>query len=494
MSGTIHLHSGNIIIDPANEQFARTITIFNGLVWEVDKDPPSSATMIDLQGQTSVPGLIDSHIHLLLGINGVGEVDLSECSCREEFESSMHGAAKTLEDNEWIIASGWSEETLGDYPSIDWLDCVGDIPSLCWRTDLHSALVNKALLAKLNIEQLSNMVGGELSNDGIIKETALWEGVCPFIPEATYEQTRHRLHKCVRALHANGITMVGTMEHAQDIDEFLWSVRHELGLRIRAMLLDDPTPELFEYWGSSNSDPFLSVTGFKTFIDGSLGSRTAKMYEPYCNSNNSGMLVAHAAEGELDNWVQKVSGAGFSPVMHAIGDKAVGLALASLRGVGTNSISRIEHAQFISEKDLQGIEGLLFGVQPLHKKTDDAIALHEVGKNRTKLLHNWRRMLDFGAKLSFGSDWPVAPHLPLEAMAIAIKSGLTPIEALIATTTDSAASLSEPLAGKLTLGCFGDITVLNCNPLDCDWQCQTPSVTMTIVSGEIKYRQEHIYA
>ena len=151
-------------------------------------------------------------------------------------------------------------------------------------------------------------------------------------------------------------------------------------------------------------------------------------------------------------------------------------------------MSRIEHAQFISFEDMQLISGHWFGVQPLHKKDDDSIAPKAVGTTRSSTLHNWRGMLDAGAKLSFGSDWPIAPHTPINAIAAAIKHGLTPKEALVATTSDSADSLREPRAGRLVVGSFADATLLDCNPLTLDWQAKTPVVTMTIVQGTIQFQ------
>jgi hypothetical protein len=99
-------------------------------------------------------------------------------------------------------------------------------------------------------------------------------------------------------------------------------------------------------------------------------------------------------------------------------------------------------------------------------------------------------MLDGGARLSFGSDWPIAPHSPIKAMSAAILNGITPKEALVATTADAADSLREPLAGRLNIGCFADATLLDMNPLTCDWQKEMPAVIMTIVDGAIQFEQE----
>jgi len=278
------------------------------------------------------------------------------------------------------------------------------------------------------------------------------------------------------------------MEDVQDVEDYLYPMRHELGLRMRIMSLNEPTNKNFARCKVFHDDPVLSVTGFKTFIDGTLGSRTAKMYQPYADDESAGVLVEHALSGTLDQWVQDVTHATYAPVMHAIGDEAVGIALRSIQKIDSELTPRIEHAQFISVEDMQLISGRWFGVQPLHKKDDDSIAPEAVGTPRASTLHNWRGMLDAGAKLSFGSDWPIAPHTPISAIAAAIEQGLTPKEALVATTSDAADSLREPRAGRLVVGSFADATLLDCNPLTLDWQAKTPVVTMTIVEGAIQFQ------
>jgi predicted amidohydrolase YtcJ len=200
------------------------------------------------------------------------------------------------------------------------------------------------------------------------------------------------------------------------------------------------------------------------------------------------LFVEHALQGDLGEWISRVVQGGYAPVMHAIGDEAVGAALKSIANVPKTQLCRIEHAQFIAEQDSSAIEGRWFGVQPLHKESDDLIALDAVGEERANQLHDWRAMLDRGAKLSFGSDWPIAPHNPIGAMSAAIKNGVTPKEALVATTADAAASLGEPRSGILKIGSFADATLLSCNPLECDWNSVTPSITMTIVGGVIQFQ------
>jgi predicted amidohydrolase YtcJ len=488
VSRTTHLHSGIIILDASLEKYASTITFHDGAVIAIDGKPPKGALLVDLQGQTLVPGFVDSHIHLLLGSSGAGDVNLSGCENKNDFERELLQGYKGEDDSQWLVASGWSEQTLDATPTIEWLDCIQDIPVLCWRSDFHTAVLNTAALNQLNLAALEKVTGGAQCKQGIVRETALWEHVAPFIPSPSAAQIRTRLKKAVQNLHADGVTLVGAMEELDDVENYLFPLREELQVRMRLMLLDHPTPENFSRCSSSEKDSLLHVIGFKTFLDGTLGSRTAKMYEPFCDVDSSGLFVEHALQGDLGEWISRVVQGGYAPVMHAIGDEAVGTALKSIANVPKTQLCRIEHAQFIAEQDSSAIEGRWFGVQPLHKESDDLIALDAVGEERANQLHDWRAMLDRGAKLSFGSDWPIAPHNPIGAMSAAIKNGVTPKEALVATTADAAASLGEPRSGILKIGSFADATLLSCNPLECDWNSVTPSITMTIVGGVIQFQ------
>ena len=99
-------------------------------------------------------------------------------------------------------------------------------------------------------------------------------------------------------------------------------------------------------------------------------------------------------------------------------------------------------------------------------------------------------MLDHGAKLSFGSDWPVADHNPIAAMAVAIQQGLSTTEALVSSTLHAAQSLQMPNSGRLEVGCLGDVAILDEDLHICDWKARPPSVTMTILEGEIVFEKE----
>jgi hypothetical protein len=354
-------------------------------------------------------------------------------------------------------------------------------------------MVNDVVLDLLEEESVASCAGGFVEEDnghrtGLVGEDVLWKCVIPLIPQPPLDRRREMVAAATRRLHAGGVTMVGAMERPADVRDVLMPMRTSLGLRLRVMLLDagdEPST-----WTQFDEDEWLRVIGCKAFIDGTLGSRTARMFEDWSDRpGDRGMFIDRAAGGTLDTWAAAVASSGLVPSVHAIGDEAVHRALNALDGLEEG---RIEHAQLIGSEDLGRLKGRFLCVQPLHRVVD-AIGADVALGDRVGRLHAYRTMLRRGGRLSFGSDWPVAEADPVAGVAEAVtgfheEERLSAAEAWLATTGEAAASLQEPRGGRLDVGCFGDVTVFDRNPLDCDWRTDRPIVIMTIVGGEIVYR------
>ncbi|MDP7006498.1 MAG: amidohydrolase family protein [Phycisphaerales bacterium] len=489
MSRTIHLCGGKILSNPKKGHFSSSITIVDGYVAALGELPPTDSQIIELGDKFAIPGFVDSHLHLVEGATLWGGLDLSDVKSKDEFLSLINMASLEAGEGEWIVGSGWSEKQLGGIPNLSWFENSRDIPAIFFRKDFHAAVINKSLLQKLDTENVMKLSGGQELLSGIVKEDALFEGVSPLVPSIVTLEKIHRVKKIIKKLHANGITSVGSMENYVDVESVLVPITNERLIRIGVMLLDQPS-ELTIARSKLLNSQFMRTFGFKAFLDGSLGSRTAKMYQNWNDVDSDGLWAGVAAKGELDNWVKAVTSSDFSPAIHAIGDLAVGVAVEALKYVDNSLLSRIEHAQFIADKDISKISGNLFGVQPLHQPDDLLIAKEAVEEDRIKQLHNWRRMIDHGAILSFGSDWPVVEFDPIASMSVAIGQGLTPMESLIASTANAALSIHFPKSGMLEIGSHGDLVILDKDPLNCDWKECSPSVTMTILDGNIVYEKE----
>ncbi|HIA72046.1 MAG TPA: hypothetical protein EYO01_05035 [Phycisphaerales bacterium] len=490
MSRTIYITNGIILIQLRPLRIAHSITITDGLVRDIDGDAPAHANCIDLEGKTALPGLIDSHLHLVQGASGMGDVDLRKANSKDAFRSLLLEAQSEVPEGQWLVAHGWKQEKLGGTPDKSWFPNELTVPTLCYRIDFHSAVLNDIAINQIPHETILNVTGGSLIESGVVKEDALYSFVCPKIPSIAFENKCKRTIEVLRNFQSKGITLVGSMEELADVRGVLMNIPLKSLMRVGVMSLDAPTEENIANCLQFSNGDFIRVFGFKAFLDGSLGSRTAKMYEPWSDTEGNGLWAGVADSGELTNWVKQVCDSGFAPVIHAIGDAAVGKGLEAFREIDNTLCPRIEHAQFISEKDIPNIKRRMFGVQPLHQPDDAKIALEAVGETREKQLHNWRRMLDSGARLSFGSDWPVASADPIAAIKVAVNNGVTIEEAMFASTEEAALSLNMPLAGTLTIDSYGDVVVLDCNPFNCDWTVTQPEIYMTILGGTTVYMKE----
>ena len=419
----------------------------------------------------------------------MGEVDLRSVTSRDAFRRVLLSAQDEVPEGQWLVASGWTQEALGSSPDVSWFPPALEVPCLCYRVDFHSAVLNASALALLPLDEIKSVTGGSKVYSGIVGEDALYNCVCPALPSLPASTKLERTQRALKELQAKGVTLIGSMEDLSDVDETVCNLPLQSLMRISLMLLDTPDDTTIEK-ARSFSSRFLQVSGFKSFLDGSFGSRTAKMYEPWRDVDGRGTWAGLGGTKKLQKWIKKVSQADFAPVMHAIGDEAVGNALKAIQGVEHSLIARIEHGQFIADQDLMLLQNVMFGVQPLHQPADAAIALKAVGVKRAHTLHNWRRMLDFGALLSFGSDWPIAESDPLAAMQVAIANGLTVEESLHASTEVAANSLRALRSGRLLPGAFGDVAVLDANPFEYDWTKSTPNVVQTILDGNIVYEKE----
>jgi predicted amidohydrolase YtcJ len=489
MSRTLHIHNGNILLQASPPCYSRSLTIVDGVVTALDCEAPPQASLIDLQGKFAMPGLVDSHLHLVQGSTGMGDVDLRHVQSKEGFAKALLEAQTEVPHGRWLVASGWEQEQLGASPDVSWFPAELHVPCLCYRVDFHTAVLNATALSLLRVEEIAKVTGGSEITQGIVGEDALYNIVCPCLPESSAIEKQSRTRTMLLSMQTKGITLLGSMENLSDVEQTLCNIPLNELMRISVMCLDSPTIENLNE-SKRVATPFLHTSGYKAFLDGTLGSRTAKMYEPWRDVEGRGLWAGLGGKVELQSWVKTVVDAGFAPVIHAIGDEAVGSALAVLKGVPPEICARIEHAQFIAERDIPLIADRMFGVQPLHQPSDVKVAREAVCEKRAEQLHNWRRMLDAGGALSFGSDWPVADADPLLAMQVAIRAGLTVEEALHASTAMGAESLRVPLAGTLHCGSFGDLVVLDCNPFECDWSHETPKVVRTMLSGNTVYEKE----
>jgi len=535
MPGLLHIKNARVWTGDPARPWARSISLRKTRISGLDSDAPAEDTahrVIDARGRVILPGLIDSHMHLLTGGRALEELDLSGVDSRETFEKAVASRHDALPAGRWLIGRSWSQHNWPGHemPTREWLRGCGERPAVCFRMDMHAAVVNDAVLRMIDTER--DPLGGRIMRadrtgdaTGLLVEAALWKLVNPLIPPASPEERHSFVFAAQRHCHAMGLTAVGTMEYLRDIRDVYEPLRDRLTLRCRCMVLDRDWQAMeFPYPPADESNTGLGVIGYKAFVDGTLGSRTARMLNDYADDpGNRGLLVELAANGTLNEWAHEVARRGYSPCIHAIGDEAARLAIDAVDDV-RDAMPRIEHAQQLDDAEIgrfgaahatgrngaTHVRGLIASMQPLHKADDCRYAAARVGPERVRGTFAFRRLLDAGAVLAFGSDWPVVSCDPMLGIRAAVTGltndgqpfgtdqNLTVEEALTAYTRNAAYSLRLDQAGVLREGMLGDMVMLDRDPFFIDWETEWPRVVMTVANGQVVHdarpapeQQEH---
>lgn len=464
-------------------------------------------------GSVVIPGLVDGHLHLSLGAQTLAQLDLSRVRSRAEFERAIADGARSLGPGRWLRAFGWHEVGWGgERPSKEWLRGAGAVPCVAYRMDQHACVVNDPVLALFAGEPCP--AGGEIVRDaageptGLLLEQAAWHLVNPRLPEPPAEDRRHALRAAMRHCNAFGITAVGSMEYERDLREVHSHLRaHERAsftVRVRATILDREWPVDLAWGRAFAGDELLGIVGWKAFADGTLGSRTARMLAPYADdAATRGMLVEFAepdarhGTSRLRAWARAVLAAGFSPAVHAIGDAAMRAALDAFEPEDPARIARYEHCQTLDDADLPRMAGRIASMQPLHKADDARIAPARLGESRMGAFFRFRDLARAGARLSFGSDWPIVScdpmlgvraavtGLDLDGRPCRVDQNLTVEEALRAYTCGAADALRAPEIGRIAPGAHADLCVLADDPFACDWARTLPRVAATVLGGRV---------
>ncbi len=556
----IYLH-GNILTgahlrpdDPSpTPARASAIAITNGKILAAGpdatvlkhKDPQTR--IIDLHGTFAMPGFNDAHTHMAeagrekLSVNLVGVRSLAEMQQR------IRTYAATAKPGTWLLGGGWDHTLWANntLPTRTDLDHVtGNHPAIFARVDGHMAVANSSALAAAGISAgTPDPTGAKIDRDrlgnpnGILREDAASRMVYSKVPPPTLEERRQALNVALDDALANGVTSVqdnSTWEDFLALDE----LEHTGQLRLRvAEWLDfnQPVAILQERRASHPADdPLLHLTMLKGFMDGSLGSRTAAMEEPYSDDPaNSGL--PRYDQARLNQMASDRAAAGFQLGFHAIGDRANDMALnafAAAEQVGhpanypatprnpdaaiVTSASqnfspadlrlRIEHAQVLLPGDFDRFasQGIIASMQPSHLLTDMKWATARLGPERAKYAYAWKSFLARHVTLAFGTDYPVEPINPFRGLYSAItrqneagtmifqpQEKISLNEAIYAYTQAPAfAEFREHQKGRLEPGYLADLVVL-----DRDITTASPQqllhtkVLRTVINGETVYSQ-----
>lgn len=496
-----------------------------------------ATTVVDLHGDFVMPGFNDAHMHLTDAGFKQLTVDLTGVRSMEEFRERIRKRTEAAEATEWITGSGW-DETLWHEKELptrwDIDEVTTDHPVYLERIDGHVAVANTLALKMAHVTLASkDPEGGEIARDlsgapnGILRETAR-QAVTEIIPAPAPDKRRQAIAAALQDLARSGITSVQDNSDAEN-GEAYWDdfqifeqleKEGKLTVRISEWLpFSASLDELKNRRAShSQSDNMLHTGMLKGFLDGSLGSHTAALLQPYSDDpKNSGM--PRYEQGKLNEMAAARLVAGFQLGFHAIGDKAVEMALdafseaektAHAKGTkaqdGTENYRlRVEHDQVTNPVQVARFRELkvIASMQPSHLLTDMHWASARLGPSRAAHSYAWPEFVNRGVTLAFGTDYPVEPVAPFRGLYAAVTrksedgkqeyfpvQKLTIEQAIAAYTTGPAfAEFAEKQKGTLAPGMLADFVVL-----DRDLTAIPPEkilgtqVLCTVVGGRTAYQ------
>ncbi len=481
------------------------------------------AMLLDLRGTTVTPGLTDAHIHLLDWALARRAVDLAGAESAVAAAEAVARHAAAAPPGAWVRGMGWSASRWGSFPDRRILDrLLPGRPVVLRSADLHSAWVSTRVLEIAGVDAATpDPDGGRILRDdageptGVLLENAvaLVERATPVTPDAELEAAALDAQ---RELHRLGITGIHSFPglHPRRLDPLrvLERLRADGRLRLRVLqhvpleFLDDAVRLGIR---SGFGGDWLRVGGVKVFLDGTLGSCTAWLRQPYVGTTDHGVQLLLAAD--FRDAVRRAADAGLASVVHAIGDAAVSLALDVLADPAVRVPAlphRIEHVQLCPPErfaDL-GRAGIVGSVQPAHLMTDWRAAERYWGAERCRGAYAFRSLLTAGgAVLAFGSDAPVEsvdPRLGLHAAATRRdlegepRGGWFPDERLDIldafrgyTLGPAHAAGADGTLGRLAPGSAADLAAWSDDPLGADAPAPLSiRCVAAVVGGELVWR------
>lgn len=452
--------------------------------------------VIDAGGRLVLPGFNDTHLHFLGGGNSMKNLDFRYIGDVAVIQRMVAEKVKSVRPGTLITGRGWDHENFPgkQWPTRQLLDAVApDHPVVLSRTDGHSVWVNSLALRLSGItRQTPDPAGGTIVRDpatgeptGILKEEA--ENLLKLTTEEPVDADEESMELALQAARECGVTSVQHLNGNVDVLQRLYD-RGRLTARVtfELWLTDDPAKlasyeELRAKYPSSNN--WLRAGYLKSFIDGTLGSGTALMFKPFDDDARTSGLPQMSYE-ELERKVLAADARGFQIGIHAIGDKGnnwILNAYEKARQVNgkRDSRHRSEHAQILTDSDIQRFASLevIASMQPTHCITDKAFAEKRIGLERCRGAYAWQRLLQNGARVAFGTDWPVEPLNPMEGLYAAVtrksRGGepgegwfpdqrLTMEKAIELYTTGSAyAEFMEDRKGSLKKGMLADLIIMD---------------------------------
>ncbi len=485
---------------------------------------------MDMQGATVIPGLIDSHVH----VEELGEmlrrVNLVDVKSPQEAIQRAKVFEKNLSADEWLIGQGWDEGAWAtNYPNRQILDQAFPTRPVVFKS-LHGFAIwaNSKALELIGINDKTQApVGGEIVRDEKFQPTGIFLNnatnlIKDGIPKPTESEFKQFVYDGLAQLAKDGYVAVHQAGAATEHMNAFESLRAENNLPIRVYaMLSARDKALSKKWIEKGpyTDPkgWLDIRSVKAYYDGALGSRGARLLEPYSDlPDHKGVSGdGYGFDGDI---VRDLLKAGFQVGIHAIGDAGNRETLDYLAAIYKdnprvkNQRNRIEHAQVLSDQDIPRLAkmSIIASMEPPHAVEDKTWAEDRLGSKRIKGAYAWRSLREANVLLTFNSDLPGSDHDIFYGLHSAItrqdkqfqpengwypEQSMTAEEALRGYTVWAAFSaFREEQTGVLDVGRWADITVLDIDPMQLGETEPSKlfqgNVLMTIVNGKIVYQNQ----
>jgi predicted amidohydrolase YtcJ len=467
--------------------------------------------VINLNGKTVIPGLIDTHVHVADFGRCLLWLDLTSVKSIKQLQSRIREKAKQIPAGKWIIGRGWNQNQFEEKRMLNLSDLNAaalDNPVILYHeTEMICAVNDKALSLACVTKQTAIPSGGNIDKNpqtdeltGILRDNApnlVWR----VVPEPTADELYEATTLACQEIVKTGLTTVHWIILSENELALIQKLHKKGKLPVRVNVI---VPEAFmkQAVGFKSSDNLmLHVGGIMVAADGYLDSKTAALFEPYSDDpNNSGKLLL--TEEALATSVAGVLSAGFQPIMHAMGDKAVDEVLKVIEQTSKQKSVRfrIEQAAILNKGLVERLKkcNAVITVQPKVITTEFAVwsATERLGKERAKWLHPLKNLIKKGVKVAGGSDCPMEPLDPFLGMHEALhrpsfpEQRLSVEEALSMYTVNAAYSSGEEhLKGSIQDGMLADLTILSGDPFatPAQHEFENIKVEMTIIDGKIVY-------
>ncbi|MGE3274460.1 MAG: amidohydrolase [Vicinamibacterales bacterium] len=532
--------NGHVYTGQPDDRFAEAVAIQGNKILAVGSNAEirrlrrAQTEVIDADGGSVLPGFDDAHVHFLSGGLGLTGVDLSEAATAEAVAEAIGAWAGAHPDRAWVAGRGWYYDAFpGGMPTRQALDAVvPDRPAYLEAFDGHTAWVNSAALAAAGITRRTpNPPNGIIGRDprsgepsGVLKEAAMGL-VERRMPAPSADEKLDALRAAIRQANRLGVTSVQNASGTADELELYDALRRsgELSVRVYAALsadgsLDEKTLARFDALRRRfPDDPLFKTGSIKLILDGVVESFTAALLEPYAtNPRESGTPTMTPAT--LQRIVRLLDRDGWQILIHAIGDRSVRMALDAYEQAAAANPApprgrrhRIEHIETLDPADIPRFAelGVVASMQPYHAVPvvgPSDVWTANLGPERARRGWMFETLRTSGARLAFGSDWPVATLDPLPGLHVAVNrttleglpdGGLVPEErlalaaAIDASTRNAAwASFDEHRKGVLDRDMLADVVILTEDIFDLPPERLTDAVVRTtIFDGKVVYER-----